>query len=319
MVTEENSAGVLAVFEVCHFPDSDAPYNSGRLKIFYPTTVDSEGAQELDSGGAPYPVVIFLVGKFVEMNRYQWLAERLVSDAKVMCVCCDAMLLRNGSSLLAPSCLEDSVSSSKKTLETVIAKLHDHNENGELAGMMNLNRILLGGHSSGGRVALEHVVSEERTEIAAVFSYGSHYAQSGDGSQEIFPREVISRPALLMVGNCDGVIESFSFVYGINWASGAEPVRRTFEECLKSNGTGVYIEFDGFNHFVMTDPVDQTTRSTAVDHAMTVSKHAATEELGHVITLFVQEHGHCDEEAAKTLRDHLQSDNALIKQFKIRP
>ena len=319
MSINEDSAEVLAVYDAYHFPDCDVPYNAGRMKIFYPATVDMEGEQGPNRLGAPYPVVIFLVGGFIEMNRYQWLAERLVRDAKVVCVCCDAMVSLEDFAVLMPLCRKDPINSTAKALETALAKLHDHNENSKLAGMMDLNRIVLGGHSTGGGLALEYAVSEKGTEIAAVFCYGAHHAQFGDGNQEIFPRNVISMPTLLLVGNRDGVIERFSSRYGVKWTSAAEPVRRTFAECLKSDGSGIYIEFDDFNHFALVDPVDQTMGSVVSDHAMTVSKQAAIEELGHVITLFVQQHGHGDETAAKKLRDHLQTENAMIKQFEIRP
>ena len=59
-------------------------------------------------------------------------------------------------------------------LPAVLKELECINSEGMLAGMLDLEKIILGGHSAGGRVAIESASPHFFPQVVAAFGYGVH-------------------------------------------------------------------------------------------------------------------------------------------------
>jgi len=281
------------------------PYDTARVKILYPASEDTgyfTTAKETDS---PFPVVVFIGGAFIESNRYQWLGERLVEDHDVVFVTFDILGTFND----LPSIVTDAFSavdleSASPVLTIVFETLRKFNDEGILAGKLDLDRVVLGGHSAGGSMALMNGDDELFPGIVGVFTYASHLAAGpflGFPPASFIPL-TSTVPALLMSGNRDGVIPSFGFRYGVEWETPTEPIERTFHEAFPEEKPGYYIEFDGFNHLAMVDPIDTTVGSGFNDSKSDVGKDVMKNRLTAVISLFIREHMFEDEDASAELR-----------------
>ena len=61
-------------------------------------------------------------------------------------------------------------------LPTLLKELEKLQSEGVLAGLLDLNSVILGGHSAGGRVAIENADSQFFPSVVAAFAYGAHTA-----------------------------------------------------------------------------------------------------------------------------------------------
>ncbi len=85
--------------------------------------------------------------------------------------------------------------------------------------MLALDKVVLGGHSAGGRLALENAAPHFFPQVAATFAYGtssSGFVQLGYTPGTILPLPS-SVPILLMGGSCDGVV-AYIILSLILWA-----------------------------------------------------------------------------------------------------
>lgn len=104
-------------------------------------------------------------------------------------------------------------------LPTLLTKVEQLQSEGILAGMLDLQRIVLGGHSAGGRVAIENADPHFFPQVAASFGYGLHTMATlllGYEAGTILPLPDFL-PLLLMGGTCDGVIAYSSSLWCKSW------------------------------------------------------------------------------------------------------
>lgn len=97
-------------------------------------------------------------------------------------------------------------------LPALLAKLEQLQSEGILAGMLDLQRIILGGHSAGGRIAIENANPQFFPQVVASFAYGAHTMAGvimGYEAGTVLPLSS-SLPMLLIGGTCDGVIANNS-------------------------------------------------------------------------------------------------------------
>lgn len=166
-----------------------------------------------------------------------------------------------------------------------------------LAGLLDLQTIILGGHSAGGRLALENAepklftVNRINDSIAGAFTYGAHSAAPMPLKKE--PGSLLSLPSslpmLLIGGTEDGVIANNSKIYGLEkWATPAEPIIRTFREEIKHEREDSYlIIIEGANHFTIADCADPTLKVTAKDFESTQSETEIRSLMASMIGLFI--------------------------------
>jgi len=294
---------IRALFHATTLPNASAPYNTLHLKIYYPAAPANSDAERMsgvvsaDKSNAPMPVVIFFNGINVGIESYHWLAVKL-AEVNIVTV----MYTHVAETLPNVIGLTPSIDLSKIKPESYgsgatcpaiqpildsLAQLN-YDEKSPLCGAMDLNRIILGGHSAGGTVALQNGQFFE--QVKAVFSYAGHtMASTMLGFAPGTVLSVGSKSVLLMRGDRDGVIAASRVRYGTEGQS-TDPVEKTFDEaCQPSAGEEAYdVLLQGANHFAIAHPLDETTGRFFLDMEMTKPAKEVREQIAGLVLAFIK-------------------------------
>ncbi|MBP5971902.1 dienelactone hydrolase [Brasilonema sp. CT11] len=322
---------VRAFFEAVNVESAKSPYDTVHLKVFYPAKMSGNdlekdmGIVPVNPEQAPFPVVIFFNGVNCEAQKYQWLAVKLAERGLVVVLFnwiaesipgiigltpgVDLAKWKRGVYGTAPTAA---------ALPALLAKLEDLQAKGILAGTLDLQRIILGGHSAGGRVAIENADRRFFSQVTAAFAYGAHSAGGvnlGYEAGTILPLPD-SLPLLLIGGTCDGVIANSSYRYGINPGDATTSVIRTFKEAIAGGRNDSYLVLlEGANHFSMADTSDFTTGRPFLDFPATQPQENFRLLIAEIIELFIDTHIRLQPEASQQLEQLLNATNPLIKSF----
>lgn len=308
-----------------------APYDTIHLKVFYPALMSgSDREQDLgivpaDTEEAPFKIIIFFNGINCGPEVYQWLAVELAARGFV--VVTFAWVSQNipGITALTPGVnlkmWAPGVYGSGPTasaLPTLLAALKQLQAEGVLAGLLDLNQVILGGHSAGGRVALESASPAFFPQVVAAFGYGVHTAgvvQAGYAPGTILPLPD-GVPLLLMGGTCDGVIAKSSDRYGMKWDTAATPVKRTFREAIAGQRGDCYLLLlEGANHFAIAHPVDDTTGRPFLDFPATQPEAELRSLMAEMIGLFLEAHVNHQPTALEALNERIAVPHPFIAMF----
>lgn len=281
-----------------------APYNTIHYQFFYPaeTSENSQSSSQTlappKAELAPFPVVIFFNGINCSPYIYQSLALHLAQQG--LAVITFSWIAENlpGIIALTPgvdlTALKPEIYGTKPTasaLPALLTELERLNAQGILAGLLDLHTIILGGHSAGGRVALESADSKFYASIKGAFAYAAHTAAPvmlGYPPETILPLPS-SVPILLMGGTLDGVIAANSGIYGMRENSSIKALERTFDEAISRNKNDTYfILLEGANHYAIADSSDQTSSSVSLDLPMTQSASQFRSLISQIIGFFIQ-------------------------------
>jgi hypothetical protein len=310
---------VRAIFEAIKVKNASSPYDTLNLKVFYPSSSP-------DSQQPPYKIVILFNGINCSPYLYQWLAIHLAKQGIVVVTFSwisenlpGRVAITPGVDLtmLTPQTYGSGATAS--ALPTLLTALERLQTQSILAGQLDLQQIILGGHSAGGRVAIESANPQFFPQVVAAFAYGAHTAA---GSQLGYPSGTIlplpdTLPLLLMGGTCDGVIANNGHFYGVNWEHPTTPVQRTFDQGTVGGRKDSYLLLlKGANHFVITHPLDTTMATTDLDYAATQPQDQLRNLIAEMITLFIQAHVCHHDPALTRLNQYLESKTTLIAAFK---
>lgn len=323
---------IRALFQAVKVEDASSPYDTIHLKVFYPAKM-SGSEQEKDMGivpadpqTAPFKVVIFFNGINCGPELYHWLAVKLSERGLV--VVTFSWICENipGTIALTPGVdiksLAPNTYGSRPTasaLPTLLAALERLQAEGVLAGLLDLQQIVLGGHSAGGRVAIESADPRFFPQITAAFAYGAHTAAGahlGYPAGTILPLPDIV-PLMLIGGTCDGVIAKSSFRYGVDWEQPTTPVSRTFSEAIAGGrGDSYLLLLEGANHFSIAYPFDTTTGRPFLDFPTTQPEDQLRNVLSQAIGLFIDGHVSHQTTALAALNQYIDESNTpLIASF----
>lgn len=298
---------VRAIYRVAAVENTIAPYNRIFLKVFYPAKFDdSENVRNLgivppDATNAPLPVVLFFSGVNLGAESYQSLAVELVQKGFIFVsfnwVTND---IPGGIAGLTPGVDLENLrfenygkAPTGSAIPTLLHELEAINSEGLLKGLLDLQKIVFGGHSAGGSIALTNANKEFFPQVVAAFSYGSHT----QGSMMLgFPPDAIMPisadvPFLLLGGANDGVIASSIKRYGKTDADAVLPLRRTFNEAISRHEGDCYLAIlAGANHFSLAFPLDETTGRSFLDAPPQRDEAELRATLFELISAFLEAH-----------------------------
>ena len=293
---------IRALFHATKLPNATSPYDVLHLKIYYPaspTNSDAErmsGAIPADKSHAPMPVVIFFNGINVGIESYHWLAVKL-AEANIVTV----MYTHVAETLPNVIGLTPSIDLSRVNPDTYgsgptcpaiqpildsLAQLNADDKS-PMYQALDLDHIILGGHSAGGTVALQNGQFFE--QVKAVFSYAGHtMASTMLGFEPGTVLKIASKPTLLMRGDRDGVIAASRIRYGAD-EQAPDPVEKTFDEAYQASaGSEAYdVLIEGANHFAVAHPLDETTGRFFLDKEMTRPAEEVRDQIAELVLLFI--------------------------------
>lgn len=296
---------IRALFHATTIPGAAPPHHALHLKVYYPAApTDSEaermtGVIPADKSAAPLPIVIFFNGINVGVESYQWLAVRLAAAPAVVVLYSHIAETLPGVVGLTPGIDLSRVRPegygrgatcpAVQPILDALAQLH-HAPAGPLSGALDLNRVILGGHSAGGTVALQN--GQFFDQVTAIFAYAGHtMAATLLGYAPGTVLAVGDKSVLLMRGDRDGVIAASRGRYATA-EDAPDPVAKTFDEgCRPAAGQRAYdVLIPGANHFSIAHPLDETTGRFFLDWPMTRSAETIRDQIAGLILAFVQQH-----------------------------
>jgi pimeloyl-ACP methyl ester carboxylesterase len=275
---------IRALFHATKLPNATSPYDVLHLKIYYPASPNNRDVERMsgvipaDKSHAPLPVVIFFNGINVGIESYHWLAVKL-AKANIATV----MYTHVAETLPNVIGLTPSIDLSKvkpdtygsgatcSAIQPILDSLAQLNgdDKSPLHQALDLDTIILGGHSAGGTVALQN--GQFFDQVKAIFSYAGHtMASTMLGFAPGTVLKIASKPTLLMRGDRDGVIAASRVRYGTDEQS-PDPVAKTFDEAYQASAESEAYDvlIEGANHFAVAHPLDETTGRFSLDKEMT--------------------------------------------------
>ena len=321
---------VRAFFEAAKVEGVQSPYDTIHLKIFYPAQIADQleknmAREPANREKAPFPVVIFFNGYNCDAQQYQWLAVKLAERGLVVVLF--NWIAENLSGIISitpgvdfekmkPTIYRTAPTAS--ALPALLTKLEQLQNQGVLAGMLDLQRIILGGHSAGGLVAIANADPQFFPGVAASFSYGASSRGLliiGYEPGTILPLPD-SLPLLLMGGTRDGFMLNSSELYNVSPGDATIPVTRTFQEAIAGGRNDSYqLILEGANHFSIVDEPDSTTGRLSLDLKATQPQEHLRLLMSEIIGLFIDTHVRHQPEASQELEQLLTAANPLIKSF----
>ncbi|MFZ1109361.1 MAG: alpha/beta fold hydrolase [Rhodomicrobium sp.] len=322
---------VRAFYEAAKVAGAEPPYDTLHLKVFYLARMSGSeiekdmGVVPADPRQAPFPVVVFFNGFNCEAHSYQWLAVSLAGRGLAV-VLFNWIAAFPGFAGLTPGVDIEAwkpanygKAPTASALPAILAKLDDLQEKGILAGLLDLKRVILGGHSAGGKVAIENADPRYFPQIAGSFSYAGHSAaplMMGYPPGVFLPLPD-ALPTLLMGGDCDGVIANSSQRYGMTPAEAAHSIERTFQEALSVGRSDRYLAIlEGANHFSMAGAPETATGRPFLEGAATRNPDDIHRMIADLVGLFIDAHVRQDAQAALALR-HMR-DAPSLRTFQVK-
>jgi dienelactone hydrolase len=296
-------APTRAIFRSVRVPGLAAPNDTAHLKIYFPgapTNSDMErnsGMVPCLADRGPYPVVLLLPGINVGPEGFAWLAHLLVQHG-IVCVTYSLIgeefpgliSLTPGLDLSALGPETYGTKPSSLAIGPILEDLAALNQNGLLAGCLDLSRVALGGHSAGGTTALVNANPAWFTGVSAAFTYGAHTAAATmlghrEGTMNTICPDV---PVLIMGGDKDGVIAQSAARYGDPPGDALGRVVATFDLAVnRDQGDCVLAIVKGANHFSIISPQDHSTGRGFLDHPESLNDPRGL--LGALILAFLGE------------------------------
>ncbi len=266
---------VRALYRAVAVPGREAPYGNLTIKAYYPCRFGNSfeerdtGFVPPDDSRAPFPVAIIMPGVNIAQEAYGWIAQEL-AKAGFLAVTYTWVTVEMDRVGASPGVAVEHLhrhrygeQPSCPALPAILGELERLQEDGLLAGRLDLERVVLGGHSAGGTMALLNANAHWYPAVRGAFAYGAHTAGNvrlGWPDDSIMPLAG-NMPLLVVGGSRDGVIAASSHRYRA--AGEADPndrIERTFREGIGGDGGGRHLVIvAGANHFSFVWPRDATT------------------------------------------------------------
>ena len=333
---QANFMNVRAFYRAVKVETAVSPYDTVTLKIYYTAVADNEGARNTgvvpaNEALAPFPVLIFMPGINVGQEGYHWLAVALAEKGLVVVTYSwiaeempGFISLTPGVALTAVSPQTYGTKPTSPAIQPILTELHNTQHaisKSPLAGLLDLNTIILGGHSAGGTMALQNANPDWFPTVKGAFSYAGHTMAAtflGYEAGTILPISD-QLPLLILGGSNDGVIEASAHRYELNNASPTLALEQTFSQGIASGQQDKFlVVLEGANHFSCVHPVDETTGRPFLDQPTTQENGRIRQELITLIHFFIDGHIRGKAQARIALKQQVSSGNPLIALSKMK-
>ncbi|MEH6589601.1 MAG: hypothetical protein V7746_05045 [Halioglobus sp.] len=323
---------VRAIYRVAVIPGAVAPYDRVNMKVYYPARF-GDTPEERNSGviparaeSGPYPVVILLPGINLGPENTAWLAL-LLADAGYITVAATAISEEMpGYISISPGLVFDQLkpagyakAPSCSLITPILAVLAQLQKESVIAGLLDLDQVVLGGHSAGGTTALLNANPQWFPGVRASFAYAAHSGASmalGWPAETVLPLPV-GVPTLLLGGDHDGVIASSSHRYGSDKADPLHSITRTFDEGVQAaDGQSHLVILKGANHFTFAATADGSTGREFLDWDSGADSDALRAHLAGLIVDFLASTLTRDEAALQRLDDAKSDARVLVARSK---
>jgi pimeloyl-ACP methyl ester carboxylesterase len=272
------------------------------VKAYYPALAEASdpiGTLAPDTSLAPYPVLLWFTGNNTDPATYSWLAERaagagfcVVTFTHLGLIPPDMIGISPGVdlSLARPDTFGSApMASLLHPLLQLMAELDAGP--GPLTGLLDLDSVVIGGHSAGGTVALNSARHAFVPQLRGVISYAAHTMASTMFGWE--PGTVLPLtgdvPVLMFAAGRDGLVAKAARWYGED-GDDADPIARTFatlpEGAARSRSRLVRIP--GANHFTICHPRGESLPRLRDDLAATVDEAQVRELISAVVLEFLR-------------------------------
>lgn len=326
---------VRAFYRAVKVAAAQPPYDTITLKIYYPArpsgseTERNSGVVPANTNLAPFPSVIFLPGINVGAEAYQWLAMALAARGLVVVTYSwiaeempGFISLTPGVDLTAVSPTTYGTKPTCPAIQPILDELAAINEtHNTLQKLLELDNIILGGHSAGGTMALQNANPAWFPAVKGAFAYAGHTMAAtflGFAAGTILPISS-KQPLLILGGSRDGVIEASAHRYELANASPTLALEQTFEQGLVQGQQDKFlIILEGANHFSCAHPLDETTGRPFLDHPTTQDDGRIRAELTTLIHFFIDGHICHNPQSCLALKQQLNSGNPLIALSKVK-
>jgi dienelactone hydrolase len=294
--------------------------DTAHLKIYYPAVYGGtleermSGIMPADASSGPYPVVVFLAGVNIGQDSYRWLMIEL-ARAGYVGITFDLIGEQTPGYVGTTPGLDLGVLTpehygtrpASTAIAPILEVLADQNSSGPLAGALDLDRIVIAGHSGGGTVAMESARASFFPACKATFSYSAHCVPADVLG---FPKGTVLEVApdiasLIMGGTDDQVMAGSAVRYGEDAATRVDPVLRTYENGVAGGRDDAwYVSWRGANHFAMGDE-DPTCARGFLDAPAPVDAVLTRSEMAPLIVDFLDAYVKNDPIALESLEKRL--------------
>jgi hypothetical protein len=282
----------------------ESPYNILSLKVFYPAKFDESeevmnmGIVPVDKTLSPFPVVLFISGVNVSVASYQWLGIEMAKNG-IIFVTFDWVTnsIPGGKVGLTPGVDLEAMTPeiygtkpSGSAISTLLRELENIQNDSLLKGLLDLDKVILGGHSAGGSIAIMNANPNFFPNIIGGFSYGSH---SQGATMLGFPPDTFlpissEIPIFIAGGTKDGVIASSVKRYGKKDSNCVIPLVKTYEENLTAKTKRLLAIFENANHFLATHPIDETTGRSYLDSEIPTNNESLRKAFSSLTLQFIK-------------------------------
>lgn len=284
-------------------PGATAPWDRLHYRVFHPALFSDLPAERQtgqlppDTTRAPWPVVVFLSGINVGAESYRWLGEAL-APLGIATVTFDLVAeitpgdvgLSPGLDLMAVTPDQLGTRPSATAVAPLLEALAAEHASGPLAGMLDLDRVAIAGHSAGGTVALLNADPAWFPGVRAVVSYAGHTVPAallGHPADTVLAVPA-STPALVIGGTDDGVVAASRVRYE-STAQEHDPITATYERGTSATGSALAV-VEGAGHLAVCEPVDPTTARGFLEPPPGPELAAQRDLVGRLIGAFLSDH-----------------------------
>jgi predicted dienelactone hydrolase len=282
---------VRAVYDAVSVPGGRPPYESAQVVVHYPA-VEAPGDPTLGivAPAADLLPVLLLAPNFnCPPELYAWLAKRLAARGWAVVTWSWVTPLFGGRAGLSTGVDLDAVTPEtygdrvpSRLLPALLEALPSVPDVGDA---LDLSRLVLGGHSAGGTLAL--LCSSWLK--APAFSYGGHtrtQVPQGFGTDHYLPLGD-GPPLLLLGGTEDGIGTAIATAQG--QPLGAHPMTETARRAVPEGRRCEVVLVEGANHYSFCEGYDGTSGRGYLEASATGDPAVARDQIARHVEQFLEE------------------------------